>query len=52
LQGASAAHIWRFPVGCWKVARILRDAARDLVADRGIEWANLQYKVKSTSEHD
>ncbi|MFG0328585.1 MAG: glycosyltransferase [Phycisphaerales bacterium] len=50
LQGASLSTIWRYPLGCWRVAGIYREAVRDLKEGRGIEWARMQYAVDEKTE--
>lgn len=50
VQGARIRSIVRFPLGCMHTASILREAAADLVHQRGIEWANLTYDVQGVEE--
>lgn len=50
MQGLSPREIWRFPIGCVRVARVFREAVADLKHDRGIEWGARVYQVKSQAE--
>lgn len=50
MQGTPQSAVWRFPIGCWHVGGLFREAADDLRLNRGIQWASLHYHVKDERE--
>ncbi len=50
MQGTPRSAIWRFPIGCWRVASLFREAVDDLRLNRGIQWASLHYDVQDKKE--
>ena len=50
MQGARTSYLFRFTVGCFRVASIFKEAINDLKQGRGIEWAQLHYHVDAVEE--
>ncbi len=50
MQGARTSYLFRFPIGCFRVASIFKEAINDLKQGKGIEWAQLHYTVDAVEE--
>lgn len=46
LGGAPLSSVLSYPLGCWIVARVLLQAARDLVNGRPIRWGGREYVLQ------